>query len=135
VSEIFFVWSLLLWKVLNQPYQLLASAEGFKRKTFTPYAGFATTDDNHTLIEPEASQGMATTNATTTTNIVLVHGFWADGSGWAKEIPVLKNAGHRVIAVQLPLHSLAGDVDTVKRAIIAILRRLSDLFRGLVPVL
>jgi len=78
---------------------------------------------------------MATTNATTTTNIVLVHGFCADGSGWAKEIPVLKNAGHRVIAVQLPLHSLAGDVDTVKRAIIAILRRLSDLFRGLVPVL
>jgi pimeloyl-ACP methyl ester carboxylesterase len=60
---------------------------------------------------------MATTNATTTINIVLVHGFWADGSGWAKEIPVLKNAGHRVIAVQLALHSLVDDVDTVKRAV------------------
>jgi pimeloyl-ACP methyl ester carboxylesterase len=32
-------------------------------------------------------------------------------------IPILKNAGHRVIAVQLPLHSLADDVATVKRAI------------------
>ncbi|MGH9953971.1 MAG: alpha/beta fold hydrolase [Nitrososphaeraceae archaeon] len=55
-----------------------------------------------------------TTNAT---NIVLVHGFWGDGSGWGKVIPILKNAGHTVIAVQLPLHSLTDDVDTVKRAI------------------
>ncbi|MGB7661162.1 MAG: alpha/beta hydrolase [Nitrososphaeraceae archaeon] len=39
------------------------------------------------------------------------------GSPWNKVIPILKNAGHRVIAVQLPLHSLADDVDTVKRAI------------------
>jgi pimeloyl-ACP methyl ester carboxylesterase len=58
-----------------------------------------------------------TTNATTKTNIVLVHGAWADGSSWSKVIPILKNAGHRVIAVQLPLHSLADDVATVKRAI------------------
>jgi pimeloyl-ACP methyl ester carboxylesterase len=55
-----------------------------------------------------------TTNAT---NIVLVHGLWADGSSWSKVIPILKNAGHRIIAVQLPLHSLADDVATVKRAI------------------
>jgi hypothetical protein len=34
-----------------------------------------------------------------------------------KEIPILKNAGHKVIAVQLLLHSLADDVDTVKRAV------------------
>lgn len=31
--------------------------------------------------------------------------------------PILKNAGHKVIAVQLPLHSIADDVDTVKRAV------------------
>jgi pimeloyl-ACP methyl ester carboxylesterase len=55
--------------------------------------------------------------STNTTNIVLVHGGWADGSSWSKEIPILENAGHRVIAVQLPLHSLADDVATVKRAI------------------
>jgi pimeloyl-ACP methyl ester carboxylesterase len=55
-----------------------------------------------------------TTNAT---NIVLVHGGWADGSGWSKVIPILEKAGHKVIAAQLPLHSLADDVATVKRAI------------------
>jgi pimeloyl-ACP methyl ester carboxylesterase len=60
-------------------------------------------------------QGMVA-NATNM-NIVLVHGAWADGSSWSKVIPILKNAGHRVIAVQLPLHSLADDVATVKRAI------------------
>jgi pimeloyl-ACP methyl ester carboxylesterase len=69
-------------------------------------------------MEPEASQDMATgTNATTSPNIVLVHGVWADGSSWSKVIPILQNAGHRVIAVQLPLQSLADDVATVKRAI------------------
>jgi pimeloyl-ACP methyl ester carboxylesterase len=49
--------------------------------------------------------------------IVLVHGTWVDGSSWNKVIPILQNAGHKVIAVQLPLHSLADDIATVKRAI------------------
>jgi pimeloyl-ACP methyl ester carboxylesterase len=39
-------------------------------------------------------------------NIILVHGAWADGSMWSKVIPILQDAGHRVIAVHLPLHSL-----------------------------
>ena len=76
------------------------------------YSGFAS-PENKTLMQPQGVQGMAT-NAT---NIVLVHGLWADGSSWSKVIPILKNAGHRIIAVQLPLHSLADDVATVKRAI------------------
>jgi pimeloyl-ACP methyl ester carboxylesterase len=50
-------------------------------------------------------------------NIILVHGLWVDGSSWSKVIPILQNAGHKVIAVQLPLHSLADDIATVKRAI------------------
>jgi len=99
--------------------------------TLTPRSSFASTENNNnTLMEPEASEGMATatnattttsTNATTTTttppNIVLVHGLWADGSSWNKVIPTLQKAGHRVIAVQLAEHSLAEDVATVKRAI------------------
>jgi pimeloyl-ACP methyl ester carboxylesterase len=75
-------------------------------------SGFAS-PENKTLMQPKGVQGMAT-NAT---NIVLVHGVWADGSSWNKIIPILENAGHRVIAVQLPLNSLADDVATVKRAI------------------
>jgi pimeloyl-ACP methyl ester carboxylesterase len=71
------------------------------------------TPENKTLMQSQGIQSMST-NAT---NIVLVHGGWADGSSWSKEIPILENTGHRVIAVQLPLHSLADDVATVKRAI------------------
>src|SRR5918998_3157586 len=87
--------------------------------TLTPHSGFASTENNtNTLMQPEASQDMAAgTNATTPPNIVLVHGFWADGSSWSKVIPILQNEGHRVIAVQLAAHSLADDVATVKRAI------------------
>jgi pimeloyl-ACP methyl ester carboxylesterase len=72
------------------------------------------TPENKTLMQPQEVQDMATINAT---NIVLVHGLWADGSSWNKVIPILQNAGHRVIAVQLPAHSLADDVETIKRAI------------------
>jgi pimeloyl-ACP methyl ester carboxylesterase len=81
----------------------------------TTHSSFANAQQqNNTLMQPQEKQGMAT-NATT--NIVLVHGGWADGSGWSKEIPILTAAGHKVIAVQLPLHSLADDVATVKRAV------------------
>ncbi len=48
-------------------------------------------------------------------NIVLVHGAWADGSQWRHIIPSLHALGHRVIAVQNPLTSLADDVEnTIK---------------------
>jgi len=50
-------------------------------------------------------------------NIVLVHGAFADGSSWAKVIPLLQAKGYNVIAVQNPLTSLADDVATAKRAI------------------
>jgi pimeloyl-ACP methyl ester carboxylesterase len=78
----------------------------------TANVGLAT-PENKTLVQPQGIQSMST-NAT---NIVLVHGGWADGSSWSKVIPILENAGHKVIAVQLPLHSLADDIATVKRAI------------------
>jgi len=80
--------------------------------TSPAYSGSAN-PENKTLMQPQGINGMVT-NAT---NIVLVHGFWADGSSWSKVIPILRNAGHQVIAVQLPLHSLADDVATVKRAV------------------
>jgi pimeloyl-ACP methyl ester carboxylesterase len=74
-------------------------------------------NNNNTLMEPQDSQGMATTTNATNSTIILVHGGWADGSSWGKVITTLKNAGHRVIAVQLPLHNSADDIATVKRAI------------------
>jgi pimeloyl-ACP methyl ester carboxylesterase len=48
--------------------------------------------------------------------VILVHGFWADGSSWRGVIPSLVAAGHEPIAVQLPLSTFADDVATVRRA-------------------
>jgi pimeloyl-ACP methyl ester carboxylesterase len=87
----------------------------------SPSTSFASTGTENTLMQPEGTQDMGTaTNATsnaTKPNIVLVHGGWADGGSWSKVIPTLTNAGHRVIAVQLPLHSTADDIATVNRAV------------------
>jgi pimeloyl-ACP methyl ester carboxylesterase len=49
--------------------------------------------------------------------IVLVHGAFADGSSWARVIPLLDNDGYTVIAVQNPLTSLTDDIATTKRVI------------------
>ena len=50
-------------------------------------------------------------------SVVIVHGAFADGSDWAKVIPLLQAKGVRVTAVQNPLTSLDDDVATAKRAI------------------
>ena len=52
-----------------------------------------------------------------TANVVLVHGADADGSCWSKVIPILQDAGHYVVAVQLPLTSIVDDAAKVRRAI------------------
>jgi pimeloyl-ACP methyl ester carboxylesterase len=49
--------------------------------------------------------------------IVLVHGAFADGSCWAKVIPLLTKRGLKAIAVQNPLSSLADDVTATHRVI------------------
>lgn len=53
----------------------------------------------------------------TASNVILVHGAWADGSSWAKIIPLLAAKGMTVTAVQLPLTSFEADVAAVGRAI------------------
>jgi pimeloyl-ACP methyl ester carboxylesterase len=50
-------------------------------------------------------------------NVVLVHGAYADGSSYAKVIPLLRARGLRVTAVQNPLTSLADDVAATRRAL------------------
>lgn len=51
--------------------------------------------------------------------VILVHGAFVDGSGWAAVHGVLKAAGHEVIVVQNPTSSLIEDVVVVRRAIAA----------------
>jgi pimeloyl-ACP methyl ester carboxylesterase len=50
-------------------------------------------------------------------NVVLVHGAWADGSSWAKVIPLLEKAGLNAVAVQNPLTSFEDDMAATRRAI------------------
>lgn len=54
---------------------------------------------------------------TAISNVILVHGAWADGSSWSKVIPLLVEKGLSVTAVQLPLTSFEADVAAVRRAI------------------
>jgi pimeloyl-ACP methyl ester carboxylesterase len=50
-------------------------------------------------------------------NIVLVHGAFADGSGWRSVADILGKAGFAVSVVQVPLTSLADDVAATKRVL------------------
>jgi pimeloyl-ACP methyl ester carboxylesterase len=50
-------------------------------------------------------------------SVVLVHGAFADGTDWAKVIPLLQAKGVKVTAVQNGLESLDGDVQATRRAI------------------
>src|ERR1700733_4449611 len=48
-------------------------------------------------------------------NIVLVHGAWADGSGWKDVYDILVKDGYNVSIVQEPETSFQDDVTAVKR--------------------
>ena len=50
-------------------------------------------------------------------NVVLVHGGFVDGSGWAGVYKILKDDGYAVTVVQNPTISLAGDVAATKLAL------------------
>jgi pimeloyl-ACP methyl ester carboxylesterase len=51
------------------------------------------------------------------TNILLIHGAFADSNSWHKVIPLLKAEGLHVVTVDIPLTSLAEDVAVTKKAI------------------
>ncbi|HME09075.1 MAG TPA: alpha/beta hydrolase [Bryobacteraceae bacterium] len=60
--------------------------------------------------EPESRPGRSEA-----TNVVLVHGAFADGSSWRRVIPLLEAQGLNVTAVQNPLTSLPEDIATTRR--------------------
>ena len=51
-------------------------------------------------------------------NIVLVHGAWADGSGWKSVCDILVKDGYNVSIVQKPETSFKDDVAATKRALV-----------------
>ena len=62
---------------------------------------------------------MPATGTPGTKSIVLVHGGFVDGSGWAAVYRILKNDGYDVTVVQNPTLSLKDDVSVTRRAIAA----------------
>ena len=50
-------------------------------------------------------------------SVVIVHGAFADGSDWAKVVPLLQTQGIKVTVVQNPLTSLADDVAATQRVL------------------
>jgi pimeloyl-ACP methyl ester carboxylesterase len=61
-----------------------------------------------------ASAGRTQAGGTAKPTIVLVHGGWADSSGWNAEIAKLEQLGYPVIAPANPLRGLASDADYVR---------------------
>ena len=68
------------------------------------------------------SAAVAPARAEPVKNVVLVHGAFADGSGWQRVADILGKDGYSVSVVQEPLTSLADDVAATKRVL--------DLQRG-----
>jgi pimeloyl-ACP methyl ester carboxylesterase len=69
------------------------------------------------LLTAGATRSPTVRTAAPITNVVLVHGAFADGSSYAKVIPLLQARGLHVTVVQNPLTSLADDVAATKRAL------------------
>jgi len=66
-----------------------------------------------TILSSVASGAPAETGAVK--NIVLVHGAWADGSGWKGVYDILTRDGFNVTVVQEPETSFKEDVEAVRR--------------------
>src|SRR6202046_2582758 len=63
------------------------------------------------------SNSVAQTSSTPVKNIVLVHGAWADGSGWKGVYDILVKDGYNISVVQEPETSFQEDVAATKRVL------------------
>jgi len=70
-----------------------------------------------TLLLPNCRTLSAQTQQPRVRNIVLVHGAWADGSGWKGVYDILVKDGYNVSIVQEPETSFKEDVAATKRVI------------------
>ncbi|WP_075289338.1 alpha/beta fold hydrolase [Pararhizobium arenae] len=85
------------------------------RKTITTIAAIASAASLSVALPAEAGQSLPQDQSVR--NVVLVHGAFADGSGWKGVYDNLTNRGYRVTIVQNPLTSLEDDVAAAKRAL------------------
>ncbi|MFH8471065.1 alpha/beta fold hydrolase [Streptomyces sp. NPDC017991] len=85
------------------------------RRQFSALGASITAASLMSVAAARAATGKGTEAAAS--NVVLVHGAYADGSSWSKVVPLLQEAGLRVTSVQNPLTSLADDVEAVRFAL------------------
>lgn len=52
--------------------------------------------------------------------IVLVHGAWADGSGWAQVIANLQDDGYTVVAPPVGLGTLGADIAAIRKVVVGL---------------
>ena len=64
-----------------------------------------------------SNNSVAQTSGAPVKNIVLVHGAWADGSGWKGVYDILVKDGYNVSIVQEPETSFEDDVTATKRVL------------------
>ena len=64
-----------------------------------------------------AAHAAAPVPAASGPSVVIVHGAFADGSDWARVIPLLQAQGVKVTAIQNPLTSLKDDVAVARRVL------------------
>jgi pimeloyl-ACP methyl ester carboxylesterase len=77
----------------------------------------ASTCDAQPAYRSAAARPGAAAKTTIKPRIVLVHGAFADASGWDGVIRILQAKGYEVSAAQNPLTSYAADIETTKRLI------------------
>ncbi len=70
-----------------------------------------------TILAATFAPGLAKADDAAKPVIILVHGAFADATGWQHIIPLLEHDGYTVIGVQNPLSSLADDIATTKRVV------------------
>lgn len=79
-----------------------------------------TARSDHTVIADEEMMEGVDQKKLKASNILLVHGAFADGSIWAHVVQNLQRRSFNVVASQLPLTSFAEDVRTVRRDLSAL---------------
>lgn len=87
------------------------------RKITTLIAAAATAASLYASASAQAQAQAAKSPLPAVRNIVLVHGAFADGSGWRGVYDDLTARGYRVSIVQNPLTSLADDVAATRRVL------------------
>jgi pimeloyl-ACP methyl ester carboxylesterase len=65
----------------------------------------------------ETSEPTETGASVANTSVVLVHGAWADGSGWDRVMAPLQSKGLKTMAAPIPLTSLSNDIAALEEAL------------------